>query len=281
MEIIIVTGLSGAGKTQAINMLEDLDYYCIDNMPPALIGDFMKIAMSEGSELSKVAFGIDIRSGEFFKNTKDRLTELKKAGVNCKILFLDASDEILIRRFNETRRKHPLSSSGKPKEGIKKERERLQDIRNMADFVINTTNMKVAKLGEEIKYIIRTEENETFVINVSSFGFKNGVPLEANMIFDVRFIPNPYYVESLRNCTGNNKKIISYVMKYDESKEFLDTILNMVKKLVPQYMKQGKFYLNIGFGCTGGKHRSVVMAKMFQEKFQMEKVSVKLNHRDL
>ncbi len=280
METIIVTGLSGAGKTQTINILEDLGYYCIDNMPPSLIKEFMKLTVSEEKNIKKVAFGIDIRGGEFFKEINPSLNLLKNNGTNYKIIFLDASDEILIRRFNETRRKHPLAVNGQTAVGIKKERNLLKELQDEADFVINTSNIKVAKLNEVVRDIISTDEKEKFIINISSFGFKNGVPLEANIIFDVRFIPNPYYVESLKNYTGNNKKIMKYVMKYEESREFLDSTLKMIKKMIPLYMKQGKFHLNIAFGCTGGKHRSVVMANSFSKMFHHKNIEVRLNHRD-
>ncbi len=279
MDTIIVTGLSGAGKTQTLNTLEDLGYYCVDNMPPSLIVDFMKLVKSDNTGIDKVAFGIDIRGGQFFEEIQPSLDILKNQDVNYKILFLDASDEILIRRFNETRRKHPLSIGGKVKEGIKKERILLKNIRDISDFVINTTNMKVNKLNQEIRNILEKKDMK-FVINVSSFGFKNGIPLEGNMVFDVRFITNPYHLKSLRKYTGNNKKIISYVMKHEESQEFMSSVKSLVRKTVPFYIKQGKFYLNLSFGCTGGKHRSVVMANVFCESFKMDNVEIKVSHRD-
>ena len=194
MDVIIVTGLSGAGKSQAINCMEDLGYYCIDNMPPTLIKNFMDLIMRDNVTIEKAAFTIDIRGGEFFDDLKSSLVELKNTGLNFKVMFLEASDEILIRRFNETRRTHPLACVGNTLEGITQERERLLEIRKVSDYIIDTSNMKTAQLNKEIrKLLLSEEENQSFTISIQSFGYKNGIPLDADMVFDMRFIPNPFY----------------------------------------------------------------------------------------
>ena len=282
MEAVIVTGLSGAGKSQAVICLEDLGYYCIDNMPPSLIKDFLKLVISEGSKIEKMAFVIDIRGGEFFLDLKKILTEIRVFGIDYKVLFLDASDDVLIRRFKETRRTHPLSKSGAAKDGIKKERALLQEIKMMSDFIIDTSNMKAAKLREEIIKIFTVNgEKNYFTINIQSFGFKNGIPLEADMVFDVRFITNPFYIPSLKRLTGNNKKVRDFVMKNPESKIFFESVHTLLNSIIPSYMKEGKYSLNIAFGCTGGQHRSVTMANEFAEAFEKEGRRITLEHRDL
>lgn len=283
MEVVIVTGLSGAGKSQGIICLEDLGYYCVDNMPPALIKSFLKLAINENSSIEKVAFVIDIRGGDFFVDLKKCLHEIKLCGVDYKVLFLEASDEVLIRRFKETRRVHPLSNSGSAIEGLKKERILLQEIREMADYVIDTSNMKAAMLREEIKKIFTTEgsDHNSFTVNIESFGFKNGIPLEADMVFDMRFIPNPFYITSLKSLTGNNKKVRDFIMKQPESILFFESIHRLINGIIPSYIREGKYSLNVAFGCTGGQHRSVAMANEFAQIFKKEGKRITLEHRDL
>lgn len=282
MEVVIVTGLSGAGKSQGIICLEDLGYYCVDNMPPALIKSFLKLAINENSRIEKVAFVIDIRGGEFFGDLKKCLEEIKLCGVEYKILFLEATDEVLIRRFKETRRVHPLSNSGSAIEGLTKERKMLEEIREMADYVIDTSNMKASKLREEIKKIFSGESTlDSFTINIVSFGFKNGIPLEADMVFDMRFIPNPFYITSLKSLTGNNKKVRDFVMKQPESIQFFESIHSLINGIIPSYIREGKYSLNVAFGCTGGQHRSVTMANEFAQVFKKEGKRITLEHRDL
>ncbi|MGN0710809.1 MAG: RNase adapter RapZ [Anaerovoracaceae bacterium] len=281
MEAVIITGLSGAGKSQAVNCLEDLGYYCIDNMPPALMKNFVELAMNGGNAIQKTAFVIDIRGGQFFGDAKASLEELKKMNLSYKIVFLEASDEVLIRRFNETRRQHPLAEGGDVLSGITAEREMLSEIRSMADFVIDTSNMKAAKLKEEIKDIFSKGEDTRFVVNISSFGFKHGIPLEADMVFDMRFIPNPYYVPSLKKLTGNSKKIQDYVLKFEETQSFIKNVDKMLNEMIPCYMREGKYHLNLAFGCTGGHHRSVTMANVFAKKLKEEGFRITIEHRDL
>jgi len=282
MEIVIITGLSGAGKTQAIICLEDLGFYCIDNMPPTLIKDFIGLASRDKSGVKKAAFVMDVRVGEFFADIKTCLSELKSSGVAFKLVFLEASDEVLIRRFNETRRTHPLSNGRSTAMGIQKEKEALAEIRFAADFVIDTSNMKSMRLREEIKQIFNADGAASdFTINIESFGFKNGIPLDADMVFDVRFIPNPYYVSGLKKLTGNNKKVREYVMKFPESKNFIVRVEEMINDIVSCYIREGKYHLNLAFGCTGGQHRSVTMAHELSNKFESHGIRIVVRHRDL
>ena len=282
MKTIIVTGLSGAGKSQAMNCLEDLGYYCVDNMPPMLIDSFIKLTSGGSSQFEKAAFAIDVRIGDLFSDIEKSLDDLAAKGIEYKILFLEASEGVLIRRFNETRRKHPLSEGKNTVNGIRKEKELLQSLRDRADYIIDTSNMKVARLWEEVKDLMTSGESEkTFVVNIYSFGYKRGVPLSADMIFDMRFIPNPYYVKSLKPLTGNNKKVRDFVMKQDVTQEFLDKLEPMLDFLIPFYMKEGKYNLNLAFGCTGGHHRSVATANEVAERLKQKGRRVTLEHRDL
>lgn len=282
MKTIIVTGLSGAGKSQAMNCLEDLGYYCVDNMPPMLIDSFIKLTSEGSSQFEKAAFAIDIRTGDLFSDIEKSLDELAAKGIEYKILFLEASERVLIRRFNETRRKHPLAEDKNTVNGIRKEKELMQSLRDRADYIIDTSNMKVARLWEEVKDLMTSGESEkTFVVNIFSFGYKKGVPLSADMIFDMRFIPNPYYVKSLKPLTGNNKKVRDFVMRQDVTQEFLDKLEPMLDFLIPFYMKEGKYNLNLAFGCTGGHHRSVATANEVAERLKQKGRRVTLEHRDL
>ena len=281
MKAIIVTGLSGAGKTQAIDCLEDMGYYCIDNMPPALIKSFIDLT-GNGKGIDKAAFVIDVRSGKLFDDLKDSLDELRKDNIDYKILYLEASDRVLLRRYNETRRSHPLSEGGPVAAGLKAERERLEVLRNRADFVIDTSNMKTAQLWDEIKHLITSgESRKTFIINIMSFGYKRGTPMAGDMVFDMRFIPNPYYVKSLRPLTGNNAKVSRYVLKHDVTQEFLQKAMDMIDMLIPFYIKEGKYSLNICIGCTGGHHRSVAVANELHRRLQESGKRTTLEHRDL
>jgi len=281
MEAVIITGLSGAGKSQAVNCLEDLGYYCIDNMPPMLMADFINLVQSSERELSKVAFVIDIRGGEFFDYVEPALNELKEKDISYKIIFLEASDEVLIRRFNETRRMHPLAGEADTGAGIKKERQKLAELRKVSDYIIDTSSMKVSKLREELNSIFIVGEEATFLINIFSFGYKHGMLLEADMVFDMRFIPNPYYVPSLKKLTGNSKKIQDYILKFDDTKKFIDRALQLVDGLTEGFMNEGKYHLNLAFACTGGQHRSVGMANIFSEKLKEKGYRITVEHRDI
>ena len=279
MELIIVTGLSGAGKSNALNCLEDMCYYCIDNMPPALIGSFIDLAKTNKLNVDKAAICIDSRSGEGYRGFDQQLN--KYHDTDYKIMFLEASDETLIRRFNETRRNHPLNVSS-VKDGIRKERAFLAKARSISNYVIDTSNMKTAKLKEVIKDIVmKGEEKQTFIINIQSFGYKHGMPLDADMVFDMRFIPNPYYVPSLKELTGNSMKVKNYVLRQQVTVEFMEKIVPLLEEIIPAYMQEGKYHLNIACGCTGGHHRSVASANELARIFREKGYRITLAHRDL
>ncbi len=282
MKTVIVTGLSGAGKSQAMHCLEELGYYCVDNMPPALIKSFIRLAVEGTTPIERAAFAVDVRGGELFTDMEKALESLEEDGIEYKILYLEASEEVLIRRFSETRRQHPLSRGESTQEALKRETSMLRELRLRADYVIDTSNMKSARLWEEVKDLITSGEGEkTFMVNVASFGYKRGVPLGADMVFDMRFIPNPYYVKSLRELTGNNKKVRDYVMKQDVTQEFLRAVEPLILSLIPSYMREGKYNLNLAFGCTGGHHRSVAMANEMAERLSAHGKRVTVEHRDL
>ena len=233
MKVVIVTGLSGAGKTQTIDCLEDMGFYCIENMPPALIKSFIALS-SSGNGIDRAAFTVDVRGGELFADLSDALREMRVDGIEYKIIFLEASDNTLIKRYSETRRPHPLADGGPALNGIRKEREMLQMLRNDADHVIDTSNLKTAQLWTEIKHIMDDGESEkSFIINIMSFGYKKGIPTGGELVFDMRFIPNPYYVKSLRKLTGNNKKIQDFVLKHQVTQDFLDKAMDMIEMLIP------------------------------------------------
>lgn len=280
MKAIIITGLSGAGKTQAIDCFEDMGYYCIDNMPPALIKSFIDLTAG-GKGIDKAAFIIDVRGGSLFDDLKESLDELKKDDIDYKILYLEASDRVLLRRYNETRRMHPLSE-GSVSAGLQKEREMLQELRNQADYIIDTSNMKSSQLWGEIKHLITSGENQkSFMINITSFGYKKGTPMAGDMVFDMRFIPNPYYVKSLRPLTGNNAKVSKYVLRHQVTQDFIEKALDMINMLIPFYIKEGKYSLNVCIGCTGGHHRSVAVANELNRRLREIGKRTTLEHRDL
>lgn len=283
MEVVIITGMSGAGKTKAADWFEDKGYYCIDNMPPALIRNFIELAVTGQRKIEKAAFVVDIRGGQFFGDLKELIMSLKDdISVGLRIVFIEASDESLIRRFKEARRSHPLSSAAVTKEVIQEERSELAELRSMADFVIDTTALKVAELNSELDKLFESKtKKDSFVINFMSFGYKHGIPTEADWVIDVRFIPNPYYVASLKKLTGNNKKVAQYVMRQDITKEFANRLHEVIIRLVPCYVKEGKYSLTIAFGCTGGQHRSVTLANEFYKRFTAAGWRATLEHKEL
>ena len=283
MNVVIVTGLSGAGKTKAADWFEDQGYYCVDNMPPALIKNFIELTVYSNKRIKKAAFVVDVRGGEFFDDLQQTLDELQAIEtVDCKILFIEASIATLIKRYNETRRNHPLSDGSTSRAVIETERQQLAELRSRADYIIDTTNMKVAGLKLEMeKLFVGMEPESSFAINVMSFGYKHGLPMETDLVFDMRFIPNPYYIPSLKKLTGNNKKVYQYVMKQDIAKAFAEQLHEMLQTIIPRYIKEGKYHLNIAFGCTGGQHRSVSMARHMAKRFEEDGYRVTLKHRDL
>lgn len=279
MKIAIITGLSGAGKTKAVGCMEDLGYYCIDNLPPKLMDDFVALGKKD---IDKAALVMDIRGGEFFDDLKNSIDEMKKYDNEYKVVFLEASDEVLVRRFKESKRIHPVGKQGSLLEGITKEREKLSEIREVADYIIDTSNLNNYQLKHEMEKIFETGEKlESLSVNVMSFGYKNGIPLDSDLVLDVRFLPNPFYLSSMKHLTGNSKKVRDYVMKWPESKTFVEKIDDLIHYLIPFYIREGKSQLVIAFGCTGGQHRSVVLANEFLEKLSNEGRRVNIIHRDL
>jgi len=281
MRFVIITGLSGAGKTQALKAMEDMGFFCIDNFPPALIPKLADL-FYQSKNIDKVALGMDLRGGQFFEDIYSSLDFLKKNNYDYEIVFLEASDEVLIKRFKETRRRHPLSEEGRIVDGINEERKRLSDIRKIANYIIDTSNLTSSQLKEELSNIfLKGKKFKGIIIDVMSFGYKYGIPLEADLVFDVRFLPNPFYIDELRPLTGNDKKVKEYVMKWEEAKEFLKKLGDMIKFLIPYYIREGKSQLVIAIGCTGGKHRSVAIANALYDLLKKEDYSVVVNHRDI
>lgn len=282
IETVVVTGLSGAGKTNAIEWFEDNGYYCVDNMPPALLGDFISLIVNSKKKISKVAICADVRGGVFFAELAEGIKSLKNdERLNCKVLFVEASDKTLIKRFNESRRLHPSVHSTVTGEVIEREREQLRPIRRVSDFVLDTTKMKVSDMKLEVNRLFCLGGSSKFVINIKSFGFKNGAPDESDMIFDMRFIPNPYYVKSLKKLTGRNAKVAAFVLRHEIAQKFLDEIKDLLRTTIPGYMNEGKYHLNIAFGCTGGQHRSVAMAIELAKIMEDAGYLVTLEHREL
>jgi RNase adapter protein RapZ len=282
LKFVIVTGLSGAGKTQAIRCLEDVGYYCMDNLPPALIPKFADICYQTGGRIDKIAIVVDIRGGKFFDDLFNGLKSLNDMGYKYEILFLDAEDEVLIKRFKESRRNHPLATSGRIITGIQEERLRLEEVKSKANFIIDTSNLTSRQLREElVKIMADGDKLSSLIINVVSFGFKYGIPIDADLVFDVRFLPNPYYISELKPLTGNEDRIKHYVLSWKEAGEFVSKINDMLEFLLPFYIKEGKSQLVIGIGCTGGRHRSVVIANEIFNNLKNKSHTALISHRDI
>ncbi|OUM99901.1 MAG: RNase adaptor protein RapZ [Paenibacillaceae bacterium ZCTH02-B3] len=280
--LVIITGMSGAGKTIAVQSLEDLGFFCVDNLPPVLIPKFAELIEQSRGRIARVALVIDLRGREFFTALTEALNDLRENfSLRCEILFLDATDSVLVRRYKESRRRHPLAGDGPPLEGIRLERKMLEDLKEMATQVIDTSNLKPAELKERIVSRFGNLGSGTLSISITSFGFKYGVPIDADLVFDVRFLPNPHYVEELRPKTGLDPEVYDYVMKWPDTQQFLAKLLDLLHFLIPQYHKEGKSHLVIGIGCTGGKHRSVAIAEYLGRILgASETETVRVNHRD-
>ncbi len=280
---VIVTGMSGAGNSSVLKMLEDIGYFCVDNLPVPLLPKFAELASGQGEKtMPLVALGIDIRSGENLMTVNKVLENIEDLKISYEILFLDCEDAVLIKRYKETRRQHPLAVGGRIEEGIKNERRKMQFLKQRASYIIDTSQMLVRDLkGEVDKIFVKNEPYQNFYMTVLSFGFKYGIPTDADLVFDVRFLPNPYYVENLRRKTGNEAEVRDYVMDCKEASMFLDKIEDLLVFLVPEYIKEGKNQLVIAVGCTGGKHRSVTMANGIYERLKNKNYSVKAEHRDI
>jgi UPF0042 nucleotide-binding protein len=283
MEFIIVTGLSGAGKSRAMNALEDIGFYCVDNIPPKLIGTFYELCQQAKDSLSKVAVVTDIRGGGLFDALFGVLESLQKEGKQYKILFLDAKDEVLVRRYKETRRKHPLLENrvGSVEEAVKLERELLRPVRERADYLIDTSLISPAQLKERISGLFLEDAAFALTVNCVSFGFKYGTPTEADLVFDVRCLPNPYYVEELKRLTGLDEPVRSYVMKWDQTKGFVERFLSLIDYMLPLYCNEGKSQLVVAVGCTGGKHRSVALAQLLYNHLMDAGQRASVHHRDI
>ena len=283
MRIVIVTGISGAGKSTALKMLEDAGYFCVDNLPVPLLPKFMEMLILPGSEYTKVGLGIDIRSSQKFGQLREPLETLRKKDVKFEILFLDASDEALIKRYKETRRSHPLAGDGRVDKGIDEERRRTIFLKQQADYIIDTSQMLTRELRSEIlKIFVENKNYKNLYVTILSFGFKYGIPGDADLVFDVRFLPNPYYIQDLRPMSGNDAPVRDYVMSSETARKFLDKLVDMVQFLIPNYVAEGKNQLVIGIGCTGGKHRSVTLANaLYYALEQEEGYGLKIEHRDI
>ena len=279
---VIITGFAGAGKSSALNSFEDLGYFTIDNLPPALIPKFAELCVQSAGKISRVALVCDIRGGELFHGLFEALASLEEMGFNYEVLFLDASADILVRRFKETRRRHPLAEQGTIVEAIQAEKKLLEDIRGKADMLIDTTDLSTADLKEKINRLYTPGEWEkNILITVISFGYKYGLPLDADLAFDVRFLPNPYYVDSLRTLTGSDNAVQQYVWKWPITHKFYQKLVDMLEFLIPCYIKEGKPQLAIAIGCTGGKHRSVVLSNDILQMLKDKGFNARVEHRDI
>ena len=282
MRIVIVTGMSGAGKSTVLKIFEDIGYYCVDNMPIALVEKFVELAVAGNSDVKNIALGVDIRSGQAFGGFADVLERMKAANVKYEILFLDCTDSVLVKRYKETRRSHPLAPRGRVDKGIALEREAIAFLKNKSDYIIDTSSLLTRELRQEIeKIFVKDEKYNNLFVTILSFGFKYGIPADADLVFDVRFLPNPYYIEELKPLTGNDKPIQDYVLGCRQAGQFLDKLEDMINFLIPNYVLEGKNSLVIAIGCTGGKHRSVTLANELFKRLSNKDYGIKIEHRDI
>ena len=281
IKLVIITGMSGAGKTVAVQSLEDLGYFCVDNLPPILIPKFIELIEQSANSMHKVALVLDLRAREFFDYVIEAIDELeKKDFFEYQIVFLDSSDEVLVKRYKETRRRHPLAPEGLPLEGIQLERKMLQEIKGRAQQIIDSSNLKPAQLKEKIAARFTDLENNRLTVNAMSFGFKYGIPIDADLVFDVRFLPNPHYIDDLRPKTGLDEQVSSYVLKWTETQSFIKKLEDMLAFLLPHYQREGKSQVVVAIGCTGGKHRSVTLAEHIYKRFAHD-FTTRVSHRDI
>jgi len=283
VKLVIVTGMSGAGKSTAMKMMEDMGFFCVDNLPIPLFEKFVELFRIEHTSVKKVAVGVDVRSGDDFSDFKHVLDSIDEKEIDYQILFLDAATEVLVKRYKETRRSHPLAKGERIDKGIEREQKKLTFIKKRADFILDTSNLLTRELKSELERIfIKEEEFKNLFVTVLSFGFKYGIPSDSDIVMDVRFLPNPYYDVNLRPKTGNDEEIRSFVMKFDEANIFIDKLEDMVKFLIPQYISEGKTQLVISIGCTGGKHRSVTLANELYKRLEGgQEYGIKIEHRDI
>ena len=283
MRFVIVTGMSGGGKRTALKMLEDAGFYCVDNLPVPLIEKFVELVDTPGSEIKKVALGLDVRADQPFGEVHRTLENLKKVGYKYEILFMDASEHVLLKRYKESRRLHPLALEGRVEDGVRREREILKSMKESSDYVIDTSNLLTRELKEEIDRIfVMNEEYNSLMVTILSFGFKNGIPADSDLVYDVRFLPNPYYIDELKPKTGNDQAVQDYVMGFSEAGEFLSKLEDMIHFLIPLYIKEGKYQLVIGIGCTGWQHRRVTLANELYKRMKNKgNYGLKIYHRDV
>ena len=283
MEVVIITGMSGAGRSRAADWFEDQGYYCVDNMPPVLINNFLAMASSAENNIEKAVFVADLRSGNFFGELVDVIDDLRKReDIDLTVLYMEAAVSDIVRRYNEVRRNHPLTGGQASASVIEDEKEKLREIREKADLILDTSNLKLPEMVAELDHMFfGGSGSSTFAVNISSFGFKYGIPTESDVMFDVRFLPNPFYVPSLKKLTGNNKKVRDYIFKSELAEEFVESAHSLLASMVQGYINEGKYHLNIAFGCTGGHHRSVAIANAVAEKFKEDGMRVRVYHRDL
>lgn len=281
VQMVIITGMSGAGKTVAIQSFEDLGYFCVDNLPPTLLPKFLELMKESGSKMNKVALVMDLRGREFFDSLFEALDDLaENAWLTPHILFLDAKDSTLVTRYKETRRSHPLASKGLPLEGIGLERELLEELKGRAQLIYDTSDLKPRELREKILKQFSSNVEHTFTVNVTSFGFKYGIPIDADLVFDVRFLPNPHYIEHMRPKTGLQEEVSSYVLKWNETQKFLEKLQDLLTFILPYYKREGKSQLVIAIGCTGGQHRSVTLAEYIANYYKND-YHTQVSHRDI
>lgn len=280
-KLVVITGMSGAGKTVAVQSFEDLGYYCVDNLPPALLPKFLELMKDSTNNIKNVALVMDLRGREFFDSLFEALDILGDAEwLNEHILFLDAKEESLVSRYKETRRSHPLAPEGLPLEGIQQERKILDELRGRAQRIIDTTNLKPKELREKILKAYTEEKQDIFSVHMVSFGYKYGVPIDADLLFDVRFLPNPHYVPHMQPLTGLSSEVSSYVFKWSDTQKFNEKVLDLLQFMLPQYKKEGKSQLVVGIGCTGGQHRSVALAEYFAKQLSTNYIT-HVSHRDI
>ncbi|UFS68660.1 RNase adapter RapZ [Geomonas sp. RF6] len=282
MRIVIITGLSGSGKSTAVRALEDEGFFCLDNLPVSLVGTFIELVQQSREDVHDVALVMDIRSRDFMKGYNEAFQAITAAGHTVSILFFDATDEVLIRRFSETRRRHPALESASVPEGIRFERDHLAGLRRIATRVIDTSEMNVHQLKEVVIASVKGQEGALEMqVNLQSFGFRYGLPLESDLVMDVRFLPNPYFVPTLKPFSGLNEKVRDFVLGQNETQEFLERYRSLLEFLLPSYRREGKSYLSVSIGCTGGRHRSVAIAESLYQYFRQKGINIKINHRDI
>jgi len=281
LQILIITGLSGAGKTQVVNCLEDMGYYCVDNMPPALLMKFVELSLQSEGRVDKVALVIDVRGGDFFRDLSQSLNDLETDKIFYEIIFLEAADEVLVRRFKESRRRHPLSDRRQLLESIQLERKMLEELRGRANLIIDTSSLSPRELKEKLQSRYCESRTSQFTINIVSFGYKWGIPLDSDIVIDVRFLANPFYDPKMRKLTGEDREVIEYVLDSPITRSFIRRFLNLLKFLIPYYVQEGKTNLAVSIGCTGGQHRSVVLADYIAKQLKKVGYNVWTRHRDV